>query len=222
MAERLKLNANVRGTGSKNARAVRKDGKLPVVLYGHGQQAVAIAVNSHDFTEGLHHGHRLFDISIDGKEETSLVKDLQYDHFGKEIIHADLIRVNLKERVTVEVPLTIRGTAKGQEDDGGILDQHMDALEIECVVTEIPEAFEVDVREMEVGDNIHASDIKMPQGVTLITEPDSLIVNCHIVTEAPTTDELEEEMPAAPELVGKEDQEQEQPADEKTEESKEE
>ncbi len=75
-------------------------------------------------------------------------------------------------------------------------------IEIECVVTEIPESFEIDVREMEIGDSIHAGDVKLAPGAKLISEPDMLICNCHVVTEAPTTEEVEEEMPTAPERIG--------------------
>ena len=217
MADRLILKAQQRTEiGSRQAKAVRKAGMLPAIIYGHGEAPVAISLNNHDFVEGLHHGHRLFDVNVGGKNETLLVKDLQYDHLGKEVIHADLIRVNLQERVVVEVALEVKGTPKGAEE-GGILDQHLDALEVECMVSAIPENVVINVSELNTGDALYAADLELPAGVKLITDPEALVVNCHVVTEAPTTEEMEEEMPAAPERIGEEEPEPQGDAESGTE-----
>ena len=94
--EARSMKADIRNkTGTNATAALRKQGKLPAVIYGHKQEPVSIAVDTHDFVEGLHHGHRLFSIAMGGKNETVLVKDLQYDYLGKDVIHADLIRVDL-------------------------------------------------------------------------------------------------------------------------------
>lgn len=108
MADRIVLEAGLREEiGTKKAKMLRKAGKVPAILYGHGEDAVALTLNLHDLTEGLHHGHRLYDADLNGKSETMLIKDLQYDYLGKEIIHADFVRVDLAEIVTVSVALKV-------------------------------------------------------------------------------------------------------------------
>ena len=210
MADQLKLKAELREeVGTSKSVQLRKKGKLPGIMYGHGEDAVAIALDYHDFNEGLHHGHRLFDIEVGGKSQTLLVKDLQYDYLGKDIIHADLVRVNLAEVVTVSVALEIKGTAPGT-DEGGILDVHLDQIEIDCKVSDIPESLEVNVKELNIGESIYAGDVELPENMTLVTDPEALIVNCHYVTEAKTTEELEEEMPAGPEVISEKPEEEEE------------
>ncbi|MEJ5258595.1 MAG: 50S ribosomal protein L25 [Anaerohalosphaeraceae bacterium] len=182
MAELMTLEAEIRQQkGSKAARRLRdrKVGKLPAIVYGHGQEPVCISLNAHDFVEALHHGHRIFEVKLPEGKQTLLVKDLQYDHLGKQIIHADLMRVDLSERVTVTVPLELRGTAKGSHE-GGIVDQMLDHLEVECAVTDIPEVIGVSIKELGLGQMIHARDVALPAGVVLKTNPDALICLCHL------------------------------------------
>ena len=201
MADRMLLKGELREqVGTNKAVLLRKQGRLPAVIYGHGESVSSFALDLHEFTEAIHHGHRLFDIEIDGKIETLLVKDLQYDHLGKNFIHVDFIRVNLAELVTVAVDLSFKGTAAGTQE-GGMLDIHLDVIEVECKVSEIPETIEVNVKEINIGDAIHAGDIELPSGVTLKTDGEALILNCHLVAAAKTTEELEEELPSGPEVI---------------------
>ncbi len=201
MPETIALNAEVRTeVGTKYAVKLRQAGKLPAIIYGHGQEPVAVSLDFRNFVEMLHHGHRLLDVKIGKTSETLLVKDLQYDHLGKDIIHADLIRVDLTEMVKVAVPIELKGTAKGTHD-GGIVDEHLDHLEVECRVSDIPEFILVSVKELDVGDAIHAGDIELGEGIKLATNPDTLVLTCHLVAAAKSTEELEEEMPVAPEVI---------------------
>lgn len=202
MEKTLKLKAEVRDhTGSKTAAMVRKQGRIPAIVYGHKEQPVAVSLDRHDFTEGIHHGHRLMDVQLGKKKESVIIKDLQYDHLGKNIIHADLMRVSATEQVKVNVPLELKGTAKGTHS-GGIIEEHIDSLEVECKVTDIPEAIVVRVNDIDVGENLHASDIELPEGIKLITDPDALVITCHLVAAAKTTEEMEAEEPTAPEVIG--------------------
>jgi large subunit ribosomal protein L25 len=202
MNETLTLEAKTREhTGSKASARVRKAGRIPAVVYGHGQEPVAISLDSHDFVEGLHHGHRLLDVVIDGKAQKTLIKDLQYDHLGRDIVHADLIRISVTEKLTVTVPVELKGTAQGTAE-GGIVEAHADRIEIECVAAKIPEAIVVPVKDLGVDEIIHAGDIALPDGVTLVSPAETIIVTCHVVTEAPTTEEIEGEEPTAPEVIG--------------------
>jgi large subunit ribosomal protein L25 len=204
MSKTLSLKAEVREkTGSRAAAEVRKQGRIPAIVYGHQQDPVAISLDAHDFVEGLHHGHRLMDIKIGRKTEKAIVKDLQYDYLGRDVVHADLMRVDVTQRITVTVPIELKGTAKGTHH-GGILEEHTDHLEIECLPTNIPETIPVLVKDVEVGDAIHAGDVHLPEGVTLVSSEDVLLVACHVVAAAKTTEEIEEEVPTAPEVIGEE------------------
>jgi large subunit ribosomal protein L25 len=208
MAEALVLKAQIRdGSGSKNSTALRKQGLIPAVVYGHKETPVSIALNGHDFLANLHLGSRLFDIEIAGKQGKLLIKDVQYDYLGKDVIHADFMRVDLTEMVTVSVPVELKGTAKGAAE-GGIVDQHLAQIEVECVVTNIPEAIVVSVKELGVGDSIHAGDIALPQGVKLVTDAAAIVLACHVVAEAKTTEEAELEAPTGPEVIKREKKEE--------------
>ncbi|MHC4645779.1 MAG: 50S ribosomal protein L25 [Planctomycetota bacterium] len=201
MAKTLLLKAQKREqTGSKSAASVRGEGRIPAIIYGHGQEPVAISLDAHSLVEGVHHGRRLFDVQIGRKREKLLVKDLQYDHLGKNIIHLDLMRVDVREMVRVTVPIELKGTARGTHE-GGIIAEHVNRLEVECKVTEIPESIVVSVKDIGVGDTLHAGDIKLPEGVKLVSDKSTLLVTCGLVAAAKSTEELETEAPVAPEVI---------------------
>jgi large subunit ribosomal protein L25 len=201
MEKGQKLKAEVRQhRGSKDSAGLRKQGRIPAVVYGHRKEPVAISLDSHAFIEELHHGHRLMDIQLDKKPEKMLVKDVQYDHLGKEIIHADFMRVDVTEMVQVTIPIELKGPAKGTHE-GGMVEVHADQLEVECRVTEIPERISVSIKEMDLGDALHARDIQLPEGVKLISPPELLLATCNVVAAAKSTEELEAEMPVAPEVI---------------------
>jgi len=201
MEKEFLLKAEVREhSGSNLARILRKQGRIPAVVYGHKKEPVAISLDAHDFVEGLHHGHRLMDIQIGRKREKTIVKDLQYDYLGKEVIHADLMRVDVREVVKVTVPIELKGIAKGTHE-GGIVVEHIDRLEVECKVTDIPETIVVSVKDMEVGAALHAGEIELPEAVKLVSDPEVVLVTCSLVAAAKAAEEVEEEAPAAPEVI---------------------
>lgn len=203
VSKELTLKASLRKeSGSKDSARLRAGGQIPAIIYGHGQNPESIAINRHEFTEAVHHGHRLFEVDVEGKAEKLLVKDVQYDYLGKYIIHADMIRVDLTEKVAVEVPIVLKGVAKGTVE-GGLIESHLGTLEIECLVTVIPESLEVSVKELEIGDSIHAGDITLAAGFKLITDPESLIVGCQppkVATEE-ETEGTEAAEAASPEVI---------------------
>jgi large subunit ribosomal protein L25 len=215
MEETLLLKAELREhTGSKAVRKIRQQGRIPAIVYGHKLEPVAISLDEHDFIEGLHHGHRLLDVQLGSKKQKMIVKELQYDYLGRNIIHADLMRVDMSETIKVTVPIELKGTSAGTHE-GGIIEEHADSLEIECKVTDIPETIVVSVKDVHVGEALHASDIELPENVKLASPPETLMVTCHLVAAAQTTEELEEEMPTAPEVIGetKEGEEEEGASD---------
>jgi len=201
MSKTLALEAKTRErTGSKASAQLRKEGRIPAIVYGHKQEPVAISLNAHDFTEGLHHGRRLMDIKIDGKAQKLLLKDVQYDHLSRDVVHVDLVRIDVTETLRVTVLVELKGTAKGASE-GGIIESHTDRIEVECLATKIPDTIIVSVKEMGIGDVIHAGDIVLPEGVALASGADTILATCQMVAAARTTQELEEEEPTAPEVI---------------------
>lgn len=200
--EGLVLKAQTRSERGKKYNAkLREQGNIPGIIYGHKQEPQAIALNEHDFVEVLHHGKKLMDVEVDGKAEKLLLKELQYDHLGKKIIHTDFLRVDLSEKVTVTVPLAFKGTAVGITE-GGILEEHLDSIEIECTVTEIPESIDVSVKGLKIGDFMEVKDIVLPPNMKLVTSPELLVIACKEPVEIvePTAEEAALE-PTAPEVI---------------------
>ncbi|MBC8379251.1 MAG: 50S ribosomal protein L25 [Planctomycetes bacterium] len=212
MSDTVVLKAETREqAGTKIAIRLREQGKLPVIIYGHKQDPVSASVIAHDFVKTLHHGHRIIDLDIAGKKETILVKDLQYDYLGKSVIHADLMRVNLSERVKVGVAVELRGTAQGTHE-GGLIEEILSQIEVECKVSEIPENLPVDIKELAIGGSIHASQIQLPDGFKLITDPDAVVVICQepkvVVEETPEEVEGAEDAATEPEVITEKKQEE--------------
>jgi len=216
MEKNLLLKAEIREqTGSKAAANIRKQGRIPAIIYGHKKETVPISLDTHNFVDGLHHGQRLMDVQIGKKKEKVIVKDLQYDYLGKDIIHIDLIRVDVTETVRVTVPIELKGTAKGTHE-GGIVEEHTARLEVECRVTDIPETILVSVKDMNVGDALYARDVELGDSVKLVTDPSTLLVTCILVAAAKSTEELEEEVPAAPEVIGEPKETEQEPSEKDT------
>jgi large subunit ribosomal protein L25 len=217
VSKELVLKAQIRKElGSKHAEKLRLAGRIPAVIYGHGQKPESIVLDAHDFAEGVHHGSRLFDVEYGDKREKLLVKDVQFDYLGKKIIHADLIRVDLSERVKVEVLLAFKGTPAGAQE-GGLLEEHLDRVEIECAVTDIPESIDVSVKNLKVGDSLHARDIQLPAGIKLLTDPDALLIACHLPIVMATTEETAEVAtePTVPEVITERKPKEEEESEEK-------
>lgn len=202
MENTLLLKAEVREhSGTKVAKRLRKNGRIPAIIYGHKQEPTSVSVNAHDFSQGLHHGHRLMNVEIAGQAEAVIVKDLQYDYLGRDIIHVDMMRVDVTERIKISVPLELKGTAKGVHE-GGIIEEHAGQLEIECLVSNMPDVITVNVKEVGVGDVLHAADISLPDDVKLVSQPGTLLVTCHLKAAAVSAeDELGEEGPDGPEVI---------------------
>ena len=192
MSETVALKASVREqSGTRISVALRQQGKLPAVVYGHGKETVSVTLDAHEFVDSLHHGNRIFDVDLGGAKDTLLVKDIQYDYLGDTVIHADLMRVNLDERVKVEVMIKLTGTAAGTHM-GGIIEEIMNSVEVECAVRDIPEFLLVDIKDLELDKTLRAGEIELPDGFVLITNPNAGVVGCHEPKAVIAEEEAEE------------------------------
>lgn len=193
-------------TGSRYAARVREQGKLPAVIYGHKQDPVSVSLDAKRFNDIIHHHAHLLEVVHDGQTESCLIKAVQWDHLGSSIIHVDLTRVDLNETVTVEIELTFTGDAPGlKEDENAIVEHPNTSIEIECVVTNIPDEIKVDISGLHVGDTLSVADLTLPEGVTAMTSEETVVAAVRIVEEVPEEDlETGDEEGAEPELIGRE------------------
>jgi large subunit ribosomal protein L25 len=204
MAETVKFTAKPRqGRGSSAARRLRRQGMVPVVLYGHQQETVSLALSAEEVEKALRHGVHVVDLQLDGNTEKALIKDVQWDHLGRDIVHVDFARVSEDERVVVTVPLEIRGTPAGLSE-GGVLDQPLHTLEVECPVVAVPDSIRVNVSELKIGQAIHVRELVLPPNVRAIVNPETVVVHVTMkqveaeVVAAPAAPEA-----AEPEIIGR-------------------
>lgn len=184
-----KLDVTVRTrTGKGASRQARREGRFPAVLYGHGTEPQHLELNAHDFAAVLRHSgtNAVLSLQIDGKEQLALPKAIAIHPIKRSITHADLIIVKRGEKVTVEVPVVLEGEAAS----GTLVTQDATTIEIETEALSIPESLTVSIEDAEEGTQILASDVPLPSGVTLISDPEMLVVN---IVAAPTAEDLAEE-----------------------------
>jgi large subunit ribosomal protein L25 len=198
----IQLKAEPRSSlGSRANKRLRDSGFVPAVVYGHKEAVVPVTLPKKEISTHLAKGAHVFDLTLSGKSEKVLVKDVQFDHLGIEVLHVDFARVSLDERVEVTVPLELKGTPKG-EADGGVLQQIVAELEIECVVTDIPDVITHNVSEMAIDDVVHIKDLKLPPGAKAMQDPDLIVAMVKVIEEEAGTAAAEAET-AEPEVIGR-------------------
>jgi len=199
MAEVLKLVTQPReGRGSQRAKRLRQKGLVPAVVYGHKKGTVAIALPGEELFKAVRAGAHIVNLQTGSETQTALIKETQWDHLGKELLHVDFARVSADERVTVSVPLEIRGTALGIAQ-GGVLDQPLHALRVECPVVSIPASIRVNVGELQMDQAIHVRDIVLPEGVKAMDDPEVIVV--HVTAKAIEPEPVAAAVPVAGETA---------------------
>ena len=192
--------------GKRAARELRKQGLLPAVIYGHGKPTVPVSLNEHEVELAIHHGERILEIKLGRKNENVLIKDVQWDTFGHQPLHVDLTRVNLDERVQVTIPIVLRGTPAGASE-GGVVQQSAAEVQIEVAVSDIPDEIRISVIALAVGETIRMSDLELPEGATLLNDPEAAICSLVLVAEEVEPEPVEAEEAAEPEVIGEQPEE---------------
>ena len=187
--------------GSRANKRLRDTGKIPGVVYGHKEAVVPVTLPKKELVGHLNHGAHVFDLALDGKSEKVLVKEVQYDHLGLEVLHVDFARVSLDEEVDVTVPLELKGEPKG-EKEGGVLQQIINELEIECLVTDIPDIIRVNVDQLGVDDVLHIKDLQLPPGVRALQDEDVIVAAVKVITDEDAAPAAEADA-AEPEVIGR-------------------
>ncbi len=181
-------------TGSRYARREREAGRLPVVLYGHGRDPVSLALNAKEAISFIESGERVFDIELkdEGVSQTVLLKDIQFDYLGTNIIHLDLTRVDLDEVVESAVAVKLVGEAKGLKIPGAVLSSQNSWITVRAMVRSLPEEVEVRIDDLDANETIHAGEISLPEGVELASDPEDLIAAITVMAEVDLSAEAEE------------------------------
>lgn len=175
-----------KGTGSRVARRLRAQGRIPAIVYGHGQGPLPISLGRDDVWAMIKNGSHLAQLQVDGQSEMALVREVQWDHLGKEIIHLDFARVSADETIHTTVPIEVRGTAPGL-GEGGALEVAVHELSVQCRANAIPGSIRVDVGGLHLNQGIHVRELKLPEGVTVDADPDLLLL--HVVLRATLAEE---------------------------------
>lgn len=185
--------------GKHHARRLRKSGSVPAVIYGRGGEVVSLTLGRDGLQAALRHGSKM--VKLAGPETgMALIQDLQWDAFGIEVLHVDLIRVTADQQIRVAVAVELRGDAPGVKQ-GGILDQVAREVELEVRATAIPDRLHVNVNGLGVDQSMMARDIEdLPEGAKLLSDPDMVIVHC--IVPAEEAEEVRVSEGVEPELIG--------------------
>jgi large subunit ribosomal protein L25 len=178
--------------GKGAARRIRRDHKIPAVVYGHGNDPIHLTLPGHDTMMALKHGgaNALLELDIDGDSQLALTKQVQVDPLRRVLEHIDFVAIRRGERVTVDVPVHLTGDAASET----LVVTENSTIQVEALATNIPEYIEISVQGLGVGTQIHASDLQLPEGTNLLTDGDALVVN---ITQQQTVEQLESELAEA-------------------------
>lgn len=213
--EKIVLEASERKSGKKSDRKnQRKNGRIPGVFYSRNIKPVSIDVPENAIKPLVFTGEaHLIGLKVNNEQYDCIIKDVQFDPVTDRIVHFDLLGLTSGEKFTLEVPLISKGSAIGIKD-GGVLQQHLYKIEIECLPSDIPQHLEVDVTNLKIGDSIHISDLKF-ENIEILNQPTTVVVSVnHPKVEKEPTPEEVVEAPAEPEVIGKGKGEKEEAAEE--------
>ena len=210
------LDAQPRAAGNKNeARRVRRGGKIPAVVYGAGKNAVSVSVDPRQVSRILHSasGHNtIFDLAVDGERTKAMIVAWQYEPIKGSLLHIDLKRIAMDQKLTVMVPIVLKGEAVGVKQQGGILEQVTREVEIECLPSDIPSQIDADVSELVFGKVMRVSDLPHSEKLRFLTDENQPVAHVISIKEevAPTAEAVAGEAaaaPAEPEVIKKGKQE---------------
>lgn len=168
-----------RGAGKGEARKLRARGRVPAILYGHGVEPTPIAVEGKELYRLLHTAagsNVLIDLQVDGERHLALAREVQRDHIKGRYVHVDFFAVRRDEQVKVTVPIRIVGEAPGVKQ-GGLLEHHLWEVQLQCRVDRVPDVVEADVSGLGIGDALRVGDLGIPEGATLLTDPEEQVVS---------------------------------------------
>jgi large subunit ribosomal protein L25 len=197
-------------TGRRRVLKLRRAGKVPAVLCERGKPSMNLTVAGPPLRKLMAGGAQLIDLVVGGRTEKVLLKEVQWDVLGEQVVHVDFQKVSLTERVQVDVEVVLKGKPVGVSEEGGQLMAQARSLKVSCLPTQIPASLEVDVSAMKMNDVLHASAVVLPAGVALATDPQAVV--CAVVhpkaEEVPAAEAAAAPTTVEPELIRKERKEE--------------
>ncbi len=213
--EKVILKSEVRtATGKRVAKDLRNKGLIPANVYKSGKSALSLQISKEDLDEILHTGagsNVIITLKITGgteKDKTVLIKEIQRDPLKDGILHVDFSEISLTEVLKVNVPVASHGEPVGVKIDGGVLDHVIWELQVECLPTEIPEKIEADVSALKIGDAIYIKDLKVPEGIKVLNDPELIVMIVKPPKVEAAKAEVTEEAAVEPELIRKKKEEE--------------
>lgn len=204
MAEQITIHVAPRDTTGKNAsRRLRREGRIPATLYGEGKDPVSVSVDAFTLDRMLHSEtgeNTIFELHDEdtGRRRAAMVKDFQIDPVTDRLVHADFIRIEADHALHVSVHVELEGTPVGVKRDGGRLENPTREVEVECLPKDIPSKLVADISKMEIGHTLRAGDLELPEGVTLLTDPEISLAS----VQAHVEEAIEAELEAAEAVAG--------------------
>ena len=188
--------------GRKAAKGYRTAGLLPVNIYGLGKDNLTVTIDRKEFSRIFMAGHRIFTLEVGEDKEQGVVKEVQYDALGSELLHVDFTRIDIHKKITLEVAVEVIGTVAN-----GALDVPMKEIKVESLPAGFPSSITINVVEMKIGDVLRVSDLEAPEGCSFAEEPDALVAQCSAIEEEEAEVSAEEGEEGAdaeePEVIGK-------------------
>jgi large subunit ribosomal protein L25 len=198
--------------GKGAARTLRSKGEIPAVIYGHGREPQALSLNARDLDKMLGHiqaESTVIEVTVGGTTSKTLIREIQRHPIRRQILHVDFQALVAGEKVTVSIPIVLQGIPEGVRLGGGVLDQTLREVEIEVDPSNIPDHIEYDVTNLVIGDSVHVSDLKVPEGVKVLDDPETSVAVVAapraVIEETAAVEAVEgaEGAAAEPEVIGK-------------------
>ena len=203
------LAVQVRETrGKRNARRMRQTGQTPAVLYGHGKEVISLTLPTEELKTIIRHGAKLVELK-GGVSDSAIIRDMQWDALGSDVLHVDFVRVKAGERLEVEVTVELRGDAPGV-NEGGVIQHLLHRVDVDVPVSAIPEKLHVNINTLQLDQTLTVADIEdLPADAKLLTAPDSVVVQC-VTPAAEPDDEAVEGVSVEPEVIGRKEGDEEE------------
>ena len=194
----FKLDLNKReNSGKKSSKQIRREGEIPGVYYSHdSKESISFSIDKKDLFEAQKSGAHIFNISVGSKKRNVIFKSVQYHPVTDDVLHIDLYGVKMDEKITVKVSIHLIGDAFGVKEEGGVLSSPTSEIEVACLPMDIPNAIEVDVTKLSIGDSMQVVDIKLDDKLTLMSSPDAVVASVtHAMREEePVVEEEDEDL----------------------------
>jgi len=203
--------------GTRAARRFRAEGKVPSVLYGHRRDPQPLTVAAKTIEGMLKSGARMVDLSWGKEGRRAIIKDVQFDHMGDDLVHVDFQEIAMDEVIHLRVAIEFEGVPKGVKE-GGVVEYQTNDVEIKCLPANIPEKLVIQIAELNIGDSIHVGQIALPPGVSLLDPKDKDLLAVTValprVVAEPVAEAAPEEAPAGPEIISQKEREDREKAKE--------